>query len=264
MSTIEYSTFMSHGCELSVGVIGNGPPIMLVPGTLQSANRWIDAGYVDALADDYRLLLFDPLGHGRSERSTEPADYAPDRLVGHLADALDHVGEPSATFWGYSRGAAMSTHFTSTHPERVRSLVFGGYVLFDAGAVLESLGMGPDIEARAASEHRAAAGDWEAFWETFPVPLPDESKQMLQEGNDPAVQTAASQGGRLGSMVWEPTPVPSLAYWGDAEIFHALNLDNVIPPLESFTVPGGHADGFSPCEPVLAGVLPFLERRAAG
>ena len=88
MPEIEYSTFRSCGRTLSVGVVGKGPPLLLVPGTLQSADRWIDAGYVDALARQHRLLLLDPLGHGKSERSTQPEDYAQARLIDHLADAL--------------------------------------------------------------------------------------------------------------------------------------------------------------------------------
>ena len=65
MTEIEYSTFRSCGRTLSVGVVGKGTPLLLVPGTLQSADRWIDAGYVDALVGHHRLLLFDPLGHGK-------------------------------------------------------------------------------------------------------------------------------------------------------------------------------------------------------
>jgi len=262
MTGIEYSTFSSCGRSLSVGVVGNGEPLMLIPGTLQSARRWIDSGYVDALRDDYRLLLFDPLGHGKSERSINANDYAPDRLIDHLVDALDHVSESSAHLWGYSRGAQMAGHLSRERPERVRSLICGGHVLFDPAPVLEELGLAPDPEARATSEARAATGDWGAFWETFPVPIPDATKAMLQEGNDPAVLTAATQGARLGAMVWAPPPVPTLAYWGEDEIFHSLNVNEAQPPIEWFTVPGGHAEAFYPSGPASTRVIPFLAKQS--
>ena len=156
----------------------------------------------------------------------------------------------------------MAAHLARERPDRVRSLVYGGHVLFDAAAVLAALGMAPDVEARDAAERRAAAGDWAGFWETFPVPIPEAMQKFLQEGNDPAVQTAAAQGSRMGSMVWQPPSVTALAYWGEGEIFHELNVENAAPPLEWFTVAGGHADGFFPAEPVLAGVRPFLEAQA--
>ena len=258
MDDIEYSTFESGGRSLSVGVVGIGDPIMLVPGTLQSADRWIDSGYVDALRDEYRVLLFDPLGHGRSERSTESSDYVPDRLTAHIAAALDHVSEDSAHVWGYSRGAVMAGEFARTRPQHVRSLIYGGHVLFDAAAVLEAMGLAPDPVAREQSEERAARGDWSAFWETFAVPIPDETKRFLQHGNDPAVLTAASRGARVAPVVWDVPPVPTLAYWGDEEIFHALNLEAAQPPIESFTVAGGHAEAFFPSESAIAGVKRFL------
>lgn len=258
MDGIEYSTFQSEGRSLSVGVIGNGDPIMLVPGTLQSADRWIDSGYVDALRDEYRVLLFDPLGHGRSERSTEPDDYVSDRLTAHIAAALDHVAEESAHVWGYSRGALMAGEFARKRPQRVRSLIYGGNVLFDAVAVLEAMGLAPDPVATERSEDRAAGGDWAAFWETFPVPIPDETKRLLEHGNDPAVQTAASRGARIAPVVWDLPPVPTLAYWGDEEIFHGLNLEAAEPPITTFTVAGGHGEAFFPSESAIAGVKRFL------
>lgn len=263
MTEIEYSTFRSGGRTLSVGAVGNGPPLLLVPGALQSADRWIDAGYVDALVERHRLLLFDPLGHGRSERSTVPEDYAPAKLIDHLVDALDHVGEDQAVVWGYSRGAQMAGQLARSRPDRVQALVYGGHVLFDAEAVLESLGLGPDLEEREAAESRAADGDWSAFWETFPVPIPEATKAMLQVGNDPAVQTAARRGGRLDDVIWAPPSVPTVAYWGESEIFHSLNLDEAeAQPIEWFTVPGGHAEAFFPCEPAVAGATAFLDSQA--
>lgn len=157
----------------------------------------------------------------------------------------------------------MAGQLARSRPDRVRALVYGGHVLFDAVAVLESLGMGPDLEVRAAAEERAANGDWSAFWETFPVSIPDETKAMLQVCNDPAVQTAASRGGRLDKVTWAPPSVPTVAYWGESEIFHSLNLEQAeAQPIEWFTIPGGHADAFFPCEQAVSGVTAFLGSQA--
>ena len=61
-------------------------------------------------------------------------------------------------------------------------------------------------------------------------------------------------------MVWRPpATVETLAYWGRGEIFHAMNVEAAADqPIRTALVDGGHAEAFSPAEPVFAEVHPFL------
>jgi len=46
---------------------GEGPTLVLQHGFLQSIEDWYECGYVDAFRSDYRLVLVDARGHGRSD-----------------------------------------------------------------------------------------------------------------------------------------------------------------------------------------------------
>ena len=255
-------------CEVDVGgfsiaytVRGEGPPLLLVPGVTMSALRWVEAGYVEALAGSRRVLAVDPLGHGRSSKTAEVDAYARDRLVEHLVAVLDDASVEVADVWGYSRGSAMSGLLAGAHPDRVRRLVVGGYPLFERNTILESLGMLPDRSEVESRHQRCLDGDWDAYWESFPLPLPDATKAQLSSRNDLASISACAVASHLDPMDWSaPNGVQTLAYWGEDEIFNDLNAQAATDqPISTATVPGGHAEAFFPSGPALAAVTAFLD-----
>jgi pimeloyl-ACP methyl ester carboxylesterase len=64
-------------------------------------------GYVDALKDDYQLILVDMRGHGQSDKPADPAAYAAETQVGDIVTILDELGIDKAHFYGYSLGARL-------------------------------------------------------------------------------------------------------------------------------------------------------------
>ena len=48
-------------------VAGDGPPLLLIAGTLCAARHWHDFGYAERLAKNWRVINVDPLGHGASD-----------------------------------------------------------------------------------------------------------------------------------------------------------------------------------------------------
>ncbi len=252
-----------EGGRLSVLIAGEGPPLLLVPGLSMSADRWVDAGYVSALvAAGRRVVVMDPLGHGASSHDGDPAAYAPERLVAHIVAVLDACAVTSADLWGYSRGAQMAGMVARAEGARVRSLVYGGNVLFDTRSVLEALGMAPDPEAQEEGFRLASGGDWSAFWHHFPLPIPEPTKRDIEARNHLPSIAAASRAGQLQPVVWQPPPgVPTLAVWGTDEIFHGMTEEAAADQgIDHGTVPGGHAQAFDPGGPMLDLVLPWLER----
>src|SRR3712207_2025868 len=80
------------GLRLAYEVVGTGPPLLLHPPITGAGANWASLGYVDAFKDEYTLILFDPLGHGHSDKPRDPAAYgAAERAADALA-VLDAAG----------------------------------------------------------------------------------------------------------------------------------------------------------------------------
>lgn len=250
------------GHRIAYRTTGEGPPLLLIPGNCMSSLRWIETGYVDALRADYRLILVDPLGHGDSDKVVELSAYRPDRLTAHLIAVLDDLGLERVAAWGYSRGAIMLGEAARTHPDRFTHAVLGGMPLFDVPAALAALGMARDEAEYDAAFERSMQGDWEAFWSVFPLQIPAASKQMMEDRNDVRAITAATWAARRDPVVFAPSSVPTLAYWGAEEIFSGPNADAVASldsPLATATLDGGHAEAFADAAAAISVVRPFLD-----
>ena len=98
-------------------------PVVLVHGmATSSARTWGDNGWLDLLADIGRQPVpLDLMGHGRSDRPTEPAAY--DRLE---EDLYERLPEGPVDAIGFSLGARTLLVLAARHPERFRSLVVSG------------------------------------------------------------------------------------------------------------------------------------------
>src|SRR6266542_5630154 len=92
---------------------------MLQHGCGDSLESWYELGYVQALRDDYRLILVDARGHGASDKPHDPDAYALHRRVGDVVAVLDTLDITKAHFWGYSMGGWIG-------PKHVHALIIGG------------------------------------------------------------------------------------------------------------------------------------------
>jgi sigma-B regulation protein RsbQ len=139
----------------AVTVTGNprGQPMMFAHGFGCDQNMW---RYVaPAFADEYRIVLFDHVGNGRSDLSAYDDDrYA--TLDGYAADILDIIDEHDlhdVVFVGHSVSAMIGVLAAIRAPERFAHLVLvgpspryinaegypGGFERADIDAMLESL-----------------------------------------------------------------------------------------------------------------------------
>jgi len=257
---MEIATTECEGHELAYGVQGRGAPVVLVPGHTMSIQRWINTGYVDRLARSRMVVAVDPLGHGRSSHSSDPNDYTPDKLIEHLMAVLDALDLDTVDVWGYSRGALVATLAANAHPERFGTVVYGGNTLFDPHDILESMGLIPDDATLDARHQRALDGDWQAYWEGFPLPLPEATKRTIEADNHlPSISASGIAGTRHRLAFRHPQNVDLFAYWGSDEIFHQLNLDAAAElGIDHGAVPGGHAQAFDPSTHALDLVEPRL------
>lgn len=258
MTSIQFVS--SEDGDLAVHIDGDGAPLVLVSGFLQSAGTWELAGYLPRLTDHCTVIRVDPLGHGLSAKPYDEDRYRPERLVAHLDAVLDHLDLADVHLWGFSRGATIAAWYAQARPQRTRSLVFGGNALGDLAAAVADMGMDLAEIYRAIAD-ALAAGDWEAFWAVFPVSVDDELRRRAEAANDPVALSAVLRSAIQHPFVFEVPDVPTLAIWGDGEGFHPHNLQialDVGDALRHATVPGGHGESFADSAGMCDAVIPFL------
>ena len=107
---------------------GAGEPVLLIHGFASNHHvNWVAPGWVKTLAEaGYRVIAPDNRGHGRSQKSYDPADYPPQMMADDAAALLAHLGVPRAHVFGYSMGARISAFMALAHPEKVATLTLGG------------------------------------------------------------------------------------------------------------------------------------------
>jgi pimeloyl-ACP methyl ester carboxylesterase len=106
--------------QLYYEVHGAGEPILFVHGGGGSvAGSW-PSDYVTELSRDFRVILADSRGHGRTADGTGPLTYG--RLTFDAVRLMDHLGIDRAHVVGHSMGAITGLHLLVDFPDRVRTV----------------------------------------------------------------------------------------------------------------------------------------------
>jgi pimeloyl-ACP methyl ester carboxylesterase len=100
---------------------GSGVPCILVHGLLLDSlmNRDLAARFV---AEGYRVILLDLLGHGESDKPTDPRELRVDFFADQTLGLLDHLGIERALVGGISLGAITALQVAAKAPERCLGL----------------------------------------------------------------------------------------------------------------------------------------------
>ncbi len=97
--------FEREGARLWYGVVGEGPPVILLHGGLSSHKVW--SGQVPALVRaGYQVILFDSRGHGRSTLGPEPLTY--ERMAADVGALIARLGLEQPAIVGWSDGAIIA------------------------------------------------------------------------------------------------------------------------------------------------------------
>ena len=114
------------GVRIHYRAEGQGPALVLQHGFTESVVDWYEAGYVERLRPDYRLVLIDARGHGASDKPHDPDAYFLNRRVSDIVAVLDALDIAKPLFWGYSMGGWIGFGIAKYAEERFRALVIGG------------------------------------------------------------------------------------------------------------------------------------------
>ena len=235
--------------------MGDGAPLLLLCGWSRWADTWWDAGYVDGIGDEYRVIAVDRLGHGESDKPHDPVEYLEQLIVADIVGVLDAERVDRALVWGFSMGARNAASLAVMEPTRVAALVCGG-----GGPLPGSEGF-RQRTLDLAELVRTVEGMTLALRS---IGTPDEGISVSLERNDPAALSAAM----AGSAEWRPVAnevhAPSLWYRGsdDDGGFWAEDVELAARlGVETHVLAGAdHVMSFRRTDEVLSFVRPFLEQ----
>jgi pimeloyl-ACP methyl ester carboxylesterase len=106
------------GIKVWYAEFGRGAPVILLHGGLANADYWGDQ--VPVLAKQYRVVVMDSRGHGRSSRDARPFGY--DLMASDVLGLMDFLKIPKAAIIGWSDGAIIGLDIAIHHPERLSKL----------------------------------------------------------------------------------------------------------------------------------------------
>jgi pimeloyl-ACP methyl ester carboxylesterase len=118
----------NRGQQVHYTLDGDGPLVVLQHGYLSSAADWARCGYIDVLTErGFRVAAVDSLGHGESDKPTDPALYELPHRTNDIVAVLDDLGADRAHVAGYSMGGWIAGGMAADHPDRLASLTISGW-----------------------------------------------------------------------------------------------------------------------------------------
>jgi pimeloyl-ACP methyl ester carboxylesterase len=119
-----------HGHRVIYRMAGDGPPVVLIHGMVNSSRHW--EAVARRLARDYTVIAPDLIGHGDS--ATPRGDYSLGAHAAAIRDLLAVIGVERATIVGHSLGGGVAMQFFYQFPQRTERL-----------ALISSGGLGRDV-----------------------------------------------------------------------------------------------------------------------
>jgi pimeloyl-ACP methyl ester carboxylesterase len=254
--SVNRSVQSSDGTRIAYAVTGNGPSLVLLHGLMGTRQSWYTSGYVDALANDYRLVLVDMRGHGESEGPADPQAYAYASLAADIAAVVEQECEEPPSLWGYSAGGGLAMACVAHYPDLYSRVVIGG-------SYRAAIGFPEGATDGMVANARRIAGMAALPAADVPANMRNQNiaavAAFLEKGSyfDPQVQAKLKQFAR-----------PALLYLGaeDAAQMHAQEqavggtITDFFADLTYVELPGAlsHGEAFDKSDVVLPYTLPFL------
>lgn len=139
--------FNNDGIKIYYEVEGEGPPVIMIHGYAASLEgNWKQANWVEVLKNNYKLILLDCRGHGKSDKLLDPSQYGA-HMTDDIVKLLDHLSIKKANFFGYSMGSRLTLELLLRKQELFISAILGGFAL-----------QFPSDEERSAAQKRTR--DW--------------------------------------------------------------------------------------------------------
>ncbi|MHA1378608.1 MAG: alpha/beta fold hydrolase [Candidatus Helarchaeota archaeon] len=109
----------NNGVKIYYETRGEGEPLCMIMGWGGASNFWYTQR--DILSENYKLILIDNRGVGRSSKPDFP--YTMQIFVEDIKAVLDHLEIKKLHLMGCSMGGMIVQHFALTYPEMLKSLI---------------------------------------------------------------------------------------------------------------------------------------------
>ena len=114
-------TVRANDIDLYYEEHGSGEPLLLIMGWGGNAASW--EPQLAGLAENFRVIIFDNRGAGRSSAPDEP--YSIVQMATDTARLMEALELPRAHVFGISMGGMIAQELALMHPEKVGALVLG-------------------------------------------------------------------------------------------------------------------------------------------
>ena len=111
-----------NGARLWYESEGSGTPILLITGGPGCPHTYFHP-YLSKLADSYRVIYFDGLGRGQSDRAPDRKEYTFERDVEDVEGLRKALGLGSIVVLGHSYGGMVAQAYALRYPRSVRKLI---------------------------------------------------------------------------------------------------------------------------------------------
>src|SRR5919204_6024796 len=167
-----------HGHRVIYRIAGDGPPVVLIHGMVNSSRHWERVAL--RLADRYTVVAPDLIGHGDS--AAVRGDYSLGAHACSIRDLLTTIGIDRATIVGHSLGGGIAMQFFYQFPQRVERL-----------ALISSGGLGREVSPllRGAALPGASALLWAAAHPRVLDALAGAGERMRERGSGKGVYLQA-------------------------------------------------------------------------
>ncbi len=117
--------------ESIIKIMGKGEVIMLIHGYLETSEIW--NSFAKRLSENFRIILVDLPGHGRSDNADEVLTM--DLMATVLAKLLENLDIKKVFLTGHSLGGYITLAFAELYPE-----MLSGYCLFHSHPFADDIG----------------------------------------------------------------------------------------------------------------------------
>jgi pimeloyl-ACP methyl ester carboxylesterase len=247
-------------------VVGSGPPLVLIMGYGGTMQTW-DPRFVDALAQYYRVVVFDNAGVGSTQ--TLPGTLTIDAMADQTSALIDalHLGRPDVLGW--SMGGMIAQALAVRHPAQVRRLVLcgtypgTGTTAVPTQAAIQALTSGNPQQVMAdlfPADQAMAFDAFTAGLSEYPAATPPAAATIAAQGRAILRWWAATDpAGRQGATISAPTLVADGAVDRMVPVANDYALAKLIPGARLVLYPdAGHAFLFQEGTPFIFLIHSFL------